>query len=141
MPLDIEILFEDDHCLVLNKPSGLATQAPRGIDSLEVRVRAHLQSIVNADLAYWQCDPTGQGRMSISVFPIVSIGQSRASSYWPKRKKAPRKISRQFERRLVEKKYWALVEGYVDSRRRHLDRSLAQNPRRSEGRDRTARSS
>ena len=116
MPLDLEILFEDEHCLVLNKPSGLATQAPRGIDSLEIRVRAYLQSIVNADMAYWQCDPTGQApdvylglphRLDRPVSGVIVLAKT---------KKGARKISRQFERRLVEKKYWALVEGYVDSR-------------------------
>ncbi|MCS7305666.1 MAG: RluA family pseudouridine synthase [Thermoguttaceae bacterium] len=38
-----EILYQDEHCLVVNKPPGLLTQAPPGIDSLEVRVRAWLE--------------------------------------------------------------------------------------------------
>lgn len=38
-----EILYQDEHCLAVNKPPGLLTQAPPGIDSLEVRVRAWLE--------------------------------------------------------------------------------------------------
>ena len=36
---DIEVLYEAGPCLVVNKPPGLLTQAPQGIDSLESRVR------------------------------------------------------------------------------------------------------
>ncbi|MDR1480227.1 MAG: RNA pseudouridine synthase [Planctomycetaceae bacterium] len=38
----IEVLFEDEGMLAVNKPSGLLTQAPRGIDSLELRVKEYL---------------------------------------------------------------------------------------------------
>ncbi len=63
MPQQLEILFENDHFLVVNKPAGLSTQAARGIDSLEVRVRCFLQNIVNADMKFWQCDMTGEAPM------------------------------------------------------------------------------
>lgn len=33
----LEILYDDGPVLVVNKPAGLLTQAPAGIDSLEVR--------------------------------------------------------------------------------------------------------
>ena len=35
----LEILYDQGPCLVVNKPPGLLTQAPRGIDSLEIRVK------------------------------------------------------------------------------------------------------
>ena len=37
-----EILFEDDALLAVAKPPGIATQAPPGIDSLELRVKTYL---------------------------------------------------------------------------------------------------
>ncbi|HEY2762257.1 MAG TPA: RluA family pseudouridine synthase [Pirellulales bacterium] len=113
MPLDLEILFEDEHCLVINKPSGLSTQAPRGIDSLELRVRAYLQSIVDADMAYWQCDPSGQAPEVYLGLPHRLDRPVSGVIVLAKTKKGARKISRQFELRRVEKKYWALVEGFV----------------------------
>ena len=36
----LEILYDNGPCLVINKPSGILTQAPAGIDSLEVQVKA-----------------------------------------------------------------------------------------------------
>ena len=39
-----EILLEDGPVLVVCKPAGVATQAPPGIDSLEMRIRTFLQS-------------------------------------------------------------------------------------------------
>ena len=40
--LGFEILIEDDAVLAVAKPSGIATQAPPGIDSLEVRLKRYL---------------------------------------------------------------------------------------------------
>ena len=36
----LDILYDSGPCLVVNKPAGLLTQAPAGIDSLEVHVKA-----------------------------------------------------------------------------------------------------
>ena len=67
MQLPLEILFEDEHCLVVNKPAGLSTQAPRSFESLELQVRAYLQSSVNADMLYWQSDLVGQAAVYLGL--------------------------------------------------------------------------
>ena len=36
----LDVLYDNGPCLVVNKPPGVLTQAPVGIDSLEVRVKA-----------------------------------------------------------------------------------------------------
>ena len=36
----LEILYDNGPCLVVNKQPGILTQAPAGIDSLEVKVKA-----------------------------------------------------------------------------------------------------
>jgi RluA family pseudouridine synthase len=110
----IEILFEDEHCLVVNKPPGLSTQAPRGIDSLEVRVKAWLQSLVNADMIYWQSDPVGRAPEVYLGLPHRLDRPVSGAIVLAKTKKGARKISRQFERRRVRKIYWAAVEGMVE---------------------------
>jgi 23S rRNA pseudouridine1911/1915/1917 synthase len=112
--MSLDILFEDEHCLVVNKPSGLSTQAPRGIDSLEVQVRALLQNRVNADMVYWQCDPSGQAPAVYLGLPHRLDRPVSGVIVLAKTKKGARKISRQFERRLVRKTYWAAVEGFVE---------------------------
>jgi len=112
--MSLEILFEDEHCLVVNKPSGLSTQAPRGIDSLEVQVRELLQSRVNADMVYWQCDPSGRAPTVYLGLPHRLDRPVSGVIVLAKTKKGARKISRQFERRMVRKTYWTAVEGLVD---------------------------
>jgi 23S rRNA pseudouridine1911/1915/1917 synthase len=110
----IEILYEDDHVLVVNKPTGLSTQAPRGIDSLELQVRGYLQRRVNADMIYWQADPTGQAPKVYLGLPHRLDRPVSGVIVLTKTKKAARKISRQFERRQVRKVYWAAVSGNVE---------------------------
>ena len=43
---DVDLLLEAHPCLVFNKPGGLLTQSPPGIDSLEARVKAWLRQRV-----------------------------------------------------------------------------------------------
>jgi 23S rRNA pseudouridine1911/1915/1917 synthase len=110
---DLDILFEDEHCLVIDKPAALATQSPWGIDSLELRVRAYLQSLVNADMVYWQSDPAGQAPPVYLGLPHRLDRPVSGVIVLAKTKKGARKISKQFERRQVRKLYWAAVEGFV----------------------------
>ncbi len=39
----MHVLFEDNHCLAVAKPAPLLTQAPPGVPSLEVLVRAYIK--------------------------------------------------------------------------------------------------
>ena len=101
MPVGFEILHEDSACLVVNKPPGLLTQAPLGIDSLEFRIKAWLKER--------DAKPGG-------VYLGVPHRLDRPASgaiVFAKNVRAARRISEQFEGRLVEKTYWALVEGAV----------------------------
>jgi 23S rRNA pseudouridine1911/1915/1917 synthase len=96
-----DILHEDDACLVVNKPGGLLTQAPLGIDSLEVRIKRYLQA----------SQPT-PGDIYLGV-PHRLDRPASGVIVFAKTRKAAQKISLQFERRFVEKTYWALVSGHV----------------------------
>jgi 23S rRNA pseudouridine1911/1915/1917 synthase len=96
-----EILFEDADYLVVAKPAGLLTQAPLGIDSLEYRIKRMLK----------ERDP---------ALPHVYLGVPHRIDrpvsgviVFAKHAKSARKISQQFERRLVGKSYWAVTEGEV----------------------------
>jgi 23S rRNA pseudouridine1911/1915/1917 synthase len=103
-PLDI--LFEDEHLLVVNKPPGLATQAPAGIESLEARVRDYLQSKLPAEEIPPKRLYLGlPHRLDRPVSGVIVFAKTI---------KAARKLSKQFERRQVKKVYWALVEGIIE---------------------------
>jgi RluA family pseudouridine synthase len=94
-----DILHEDDSVLVVNKPAGMLTQAPLGIDSLEVRIKRMLHE-------------RGGGEIYLGVPHRLDRPVSGVIVF-AKTLKAAQKISKQFERRWVEKIYWALVEGSV----------------------------
>ena len=99
----IDILFEDDACLVVNKPAGLLTQAPLGIDSLEFRIKKLLSE--RAGVA---------GEVYLGV-PHRLDRPASGAIVFAKNLKAAQRISRQFETRRVEKTYWALVSGEVQT--------------------------
>jgi 23S rRNA pseudouridine1911/1915/1917 synthase len=99
--LGFEILFESDACLAVAKPPGLLTQAPPGIDSLEVRIKAYL--------AGGQGEP---GAVYLGVPHRIDRPASGALVFG-KTRRATRKLAQQFERRMVTKVYWACVAGEV----------------------------
>jgi RluA family pseudouridine synthase len=101
MTTGFDILYEDNTCLVVAKPAGLLTQAPLGIDSLEFRIKRFLK----------ERDASPGGRY-LGVPHRIDRPVSGVIVF-AKNVRAARRISEQFEHRLVEKKYWALVEGSV----------------------------
>jgi len=99
---EIHILYDDGPCLVVCKPPGLPTQAPPGIDSLEVRVKAFL---------------AGRAERPGHVYLGVPHRLDRPASgaiVFATRRRAAHKLARQFELRTVKKLYWACVEGHPD---------------------------
>jgi RluA family pseudouridine synthase len=100
--LGFDILFEDESVLAVNKPAGVTTQAPPGLDSLEVRVRAYL---------------AGAGRDPADVYLGLPHRLDRPVSgaiLLAKTRRAARQLARQFERRRVRKVYWTCVERTVE---------------------------
>ncbi|MEN6493414.1 MAG: RNA pseudouridine synthase [Thermoguttaceae bacterium] len=99
--LGFDILRETETYLVVNKHPGILTQAPLGIDSLEVQIKAflkerdHLSGDVYLGLAH-RLDRPASGAMLLG-----------------KTLKATHKLARQFEARYVKKVYWTCVEGQV----------------------------
>lgn len=92
---DVLVLHEANGVVAVWKPAGLATQAVVGIDSMETRVRQML-------------DERGEGaylgiphRLDRCVSGVMLFATTR---------RAARKLSRQFERREIHKRYLALVE-------------------------------
>ncbi len=106
--MDIEgipVLYETEELLIINKPAGIATLAPPGIDSLEVRIRRYLAS--KNPLAVGLSGKVYLGmphRLDRPVTGVLVFGKTR---------RATRRLARQFERRQVRKIYWACVQGTV----------------------------
>lgn len=109
-----DILFEDAQCLVVVKPSGLLTQAPPGIDSLEIRIKRYLRRSAEAGKEPYLGVPHRLDRPASGVMVFA------------KTRTAAQRISEQFQDQRIEKTYWALVQGtlveesgtWVDSMRK-----------------------
>jgi RluA family pseudouridine synthase len=96
-----EILYENGLCLAVNKPPGVLTQAPPGIDSMEVRIRAFLKQRNDSAAEIYLGVPH---RLDRPVSGVMVFGLDR---------KATRRLAAQFESRRVRKTYWACVSGVV----------------------------
>ena len=96
-----DILYHEGPCFVVNKPSGVLTQAVAGVDSMEVRMKDYLR---------WKENKTGR------IYAVVTHRLDRPVSgalIFARHVRAARRICDQFAGRLVGKTYWALVEGDV----------------------------
>jgi 23S rRNA pseudouridine1911/1915/1917 synthase len=95
----LSILFEDEHCLALDKPSGQFAQgawAPEGEETLETAVRRYLS-------------PDDPRSVYLGIVHRLDRPTSGAI-LWAKTEKAARRLSAQFQKRQAVKEYWAVVE-------------------------------
>jgi 23S rRNA pseudouridine1911/1915/1917 synthase len=95
-----EILHEDNHCLAVNKPAGLlvhgdATGEPTLLDWArdDLRTRYHKPGNVYVGLVH---------RLDRPVSGVILLAKTS---------KAATRLSEQFRAGLIEKTYWAVVEG------------------------------
>jgi len=98
-----QILFDDGPCLAVCKPPGLPTQAPPGIDSLEVRIRAFLKQRDNPPCEVY-----------LGIPAPARFARRSGAIVFATRRRAAHKLSKQFEHRSVKKLYWVCLEGRVD---------------------------
>lgn len=96
-PLDI--LLEDGPLLAVNKPAGLATQAPTQFPSLETCVKEHLRH------AYAKTGNVYLGTPHRLDRPVSGV------VVFAKNSKAAARLAEQFHDRQVTKRYWAVLEG------------------------------
>ncbi|QDS98933.1 RluA family pseudouridine synthase [Adhaeretor mobilis] len=99
----LEILYEDGPCLIVNKPSGLLTQAPRGIDSLELLIADHYRR---------RDKKTAEEKIYVGLVHRLDRPVSGAIAF-TRHVRAARKLAKQFQERTVSKTYWACVAGTV----------------------------
>ena len=101
----LEILYDDGPCLVVNKPAGLLTQAPAGIDSLEIHVRDFYRRREgkSADANIYLGLPH---RLDRPVSGAIMFARNE---------RAAQRLSAQFENRTVSKSYWAVVAGSIEA--------------------------
>src|SRR5262245_41402131 len=100
MPKPLEVLYEDNHLLVINKPAGLATQG----------AEAGTASVVTLAKEYLKHKYQKPGNVYLGV---VSRLDSLVSGVLvlARTSKAAARLSEQFRDRKTMKLYWAIVTG------------------------------
>lgn len=102
MSLQPEILYEDGPCVVVRKPNGVLTQAPRGIVSLELDLKAFIQARENSP-------------GDIYLVPIHRLDRPVSGALlFGRNVRVAKRLGHQFERRQVRKVYWACVSGEIE---------------------------
>jgi len=99
-PSTLNVIYEDNHLLVINKPPGIVTQgAVAGSDSLVDWAKSYLKA------KYRKPGNVYLGVVSRLDRPVSGVVVFARTS------KAARRLTEQFRSRVVCKRYWALVEG------------------------------
>jgi 23S rRNA pseudouridine1911/1915/1917 synthase len=96
---ELQVVFEDEHCLAVVKPAGQLTQggwAPPGETTLEQDVRRRLR-------------PDAPESAYVGIVHRLDR-QVSGVLLWAKDRKAARRLAAQFEKRQAVKEYWAVVD-------------------------------
>jgi 23S rRNA pseudouridine1911/1915/1917 synthase len=108
-PIPLEILFEDDELLVVNKPAGMLVHPTRGVKS---------GTLLNALSYHLNHEQKSKAEKKSPGFIRPGLihrldRQTSGLMVIAKTNRAHRILSDHFQRKLVEKKYFAVVEGVV----------------------------
>ena len=102
----LPVIFSDDSLLVVNKPSGLLSVPGRGEDKQDCLL-SRLQVEYNDVLIVHRLDMETSGLMVLA-----------------RNKQAHRNLSQQFEKREVQKKYFAIVDDRIENAEGKIDLPL-----------------
>src|SRR5262249_29644875 len=101
MPTNLDILYEDNHCLAVSKPAPLLTQAPPDVPSLEAMVKDYLRDKYGKSGWVYLGIPH---RLDRPVSGVVLFARQTTSA---------QRLAEQFAKHQVSKSYWGAVEGDV----------------------------
>jgi 23S rRNA pseudouridine1911/1915/1917 synthase len=98
--MNLEVLFEDNHCLAVNKPAGLLSQADVSREP----------SLVEEVAAYLKTRYAKPGKVYVGLLHRLDRPTSGVMLL-AKTSKAAGRLSDQFRNGTISKVYWAVVEG------------------------------
>jgi 23S rRNA pseudouridine1911/1915/1917 synthase len=103
-PIDLQIIHENQDFLIVNKPSGMLVHPTLNV---------HSGTLLNG-LAYYLNKDSNNSFIRPGLVHRLDK-ETSGLMIVAKNKKAHQILSRAFERRIIEKKYFALVEGIIKS--------------------------
>jgi 23S rRNA pseudouridine1911/1915/1917 synthase len=98
----LDVLYEDNHLLIVNKPAGLATMG----------VSAGTPSLITVAKEYLRVKYQKPGNVYLGVVSRLDTPVTGAVLF-ARTSKAAARMTEQFRAREVEKVYWAIVEGHL----------------------------
>src|SRR5262245_9434777 len=102
-PFDLDVLFEDNHCLAIAKPSGMVSAHYQGKE----------ETLDRAVKAYLKRKHDKPGNVCLGVVQRLDRPVSGVLLF-ARTSKAAARLAEQFKSGTVEKIYWAVVEGDVE---------------------------
>lgn len=123
-PIPLEIIFEDEELLVVNKPAGMLVHPT---------VRVRRGTLLNALTFYLNEKDLRAGKKDDPDFSFSRAGlvhrldkQTSGLMVVAKTPRSHRILSDHFKRKLVEKKYYALVEGILEKNEGMIDAPIGR---------------
>lgn len=116
--IDLPVIYEDDECVVVNKPTGLLTHS-KGTFNPEPTVASWLATRLNGLLAG---DRAGiVHRLDRGTSGVMICAKTPAAQSW---------LQKQFSQRKVKKNYLALVEGELAEPEAVIDMPIERHPKK-----------
>lgn len=122
--IPLQIIYEDTDLLVVDKPAGMLVHPTKGVKSgtLINALSYHLNKVQESKFRSMESKHSDRGVHAANVGIFIRPGlthrldkQTSGLMLIAKKREAHRKIAEHFQRKLIEKKYYALVEGLVQS--------------------------
>jgi 23S rRNA pseudouridine1911/1915/1917 synthase len=118
--LPLDILYEDDDLIAVNKPAGMVVHAGAGVDSGTL-VNALLHRFTRLSQLGGDLRPGIVHRLDRYTSGVLLVAKTDA---------AHRHLAEQFAERRTEKTYVALVHGVVKQERGRIEKPIARDPAR-----------
>ena len=117
-PIPLDVLYEDDGMIVINKPAGMVVHPARGhwSGTLTSALAYHFQSLSDVG------GPTRPGivhRLDRDTSGVIVVAKTNAVHL---------NLSEQFAGRTVQKQYIALTAGVIDRDRDTIDQPIGRHP-------------
>ena len=114
--IDLPILYEDDDCVVINKPVGLLTHS-KGAYNPEATVATWLRSKVN----HMEGERAGiVHRLDRATSGVMICAKTPEALSW---------LQKQFSQRRVKKQYAAVITGHLSPEHAIIDLPIERNPK------------
>ncbi len=122
--IDLPIIYEDEDCVVVEKPIGLLTHS-KGVFNPEATVASWLHSHLQAELADTDTGPNNRAgivhRLDRATSGLIICAKSAKALVW---------LQKQFSQRRVKKTYIAVVIGVFEHPEAVIDLPIERDPKK-----------